>query len=448
MSLIRIDYENARAQARQLEQSEQQCSQIAQSIQALRQQLAGVWAGEAADTYDQAAEVVPVQIKIESAVVQQAQARLRQQSGAMRAVAVNVSSVLNGLDMQIAATQQIRQSLEALSRRCTTEQTQLEAMTQMLLAASDRFTQTDQKLGHRARGLDEAADAIGAGLAATTLPAVALRGIDRQKCADELGKTFGLRTSETLCDGVKQAVVSKKKGWFSKLKDDVSDFGSAVKTSVSNVVSAAKESYQNHGTMYDVVEYGKAALKIGKGVVKIAGAVAAISTGVGIPIAICGIISAGNDIINAGTDIANIALDQYDEVGKTNYLKDLLKKNGGELGGMLGNRDAGEKFGELAYTGLDLVSFLDGADKMLKSFGKINTDLTGKTGYSFVWGKTSFDDVIGNEFKCYKPDEWLRSKFMDADSTANFVIEAAKNVKSFYKQSKKYVDEMLEFAFR
>ena len=94
-----------------------------------------------------------MQIKIESAVVQQAQARLRQQSGAMRAVAANVSGVLNGLDMQIAATQQIRQSLEALSRRCTTEQTQLEARTQMLLAASDRFTQTDQKLGHRARGL-------------------------------------------------------------------------------------------------------------------------------------------------------------------------------------------------------------------------------------------------------------------------------------------------------
>lgn len=389
-----------------------------------------------------------MQIKIESAVVQQAQARLRQQSGAMRAVAVNVSSVLNGLDMQIAATQQIRQSLEALSRRCTTEQTQLEAMTQMLLAASDRFTQTDQKLGHRARGLGEAADAIGAGLAATTLPAVALRGIDRQKCADELGKTFGLRTSETLCDGVTQVTVSKKKGWFSKLKDDISDFGSTVKTSVSNVVSAAKKSYQNHGTMYDVVEYGKAALKIGKGVVKIAGAVAACTTVAGIPLMLCSITSAVNDFANAGTDIINVAFDQYDEVGKTNCLKDLLKKNGGELGGMLGNRDAGEKFGELAYTGLDLVSFLDGADKMLKSFGKINTDLTGKTGYSFVWGKTSFDDVIGNEFKCYKPDEWLRSKFMDADSTTNFVIEAAKNVRSVYKKGKKYADEILEFAFR
>lgn len=389
-----------------------------------------------------------MQIKIEAAVVQQAQARLRQQTGAMRAVTTNVSSVLNGLDMQIAATQQIRQSLEALSRRCTTEQTQLEAMMQMLLTASDRFTQTDQKLGHRARGLGETADLIGAGLAATTLPAVALPGIDRQKCADELGKTFGLRPSETLCDGVTQVTVSKKKGWFSKLKDDISDFGSAVKTSVSNVVSAAKKSYQNHGTMYDVVEYGKAALKIGKGIVKIAGAVAACTTVAGIPLMLCSITSAVNDFANAGTDIINVAFDQYDEVGKTNCLKDLLKKNGGELGGMLGNRDAGEKFGELAYTGLDLVSFLDGADKMLKSFGKLNTDLTGKTGYSFVWGKTSFDDVIGNEFKWYKPDEWLRSQFMDADSTTNFVIEAAKNVKSVYKKGKKYADEMLEFAFR
>ena len=196
------------------------------------------------------------------------------------------------------------------------------------------------------------------------------------------------------------------------------------------------------------MEYGKGAVKIGKSIVKIAGAVAACSTVAGIPVALCIITSAGNDIASASADIVHVARDEYDEVGKTNYLKDLLKKNGGELGEMLGNKKAGEKFGELAYTGLDMVSLLKGTEKMLKSFGKLNTDLTGKTGYSFVWGQTSFEDVIGNEFKWYKPDEWLRSKFMDADSTANFVIEAAKNVKSFYKQSKKYVDEMLEFAFR
>lgn len=389
-----------------------------------------------------------MQIKIEPAVVQEAQARLRQQSDAMHSVAMTISGVLNGLDMEIAATQQIRQSLEALSRKCVTEQTNLGTMTQMLLAASNRFEQTDRNLGCRARGLGDVADSIGAGLAGTTLPAVGLRGIDRQKRADELGKAFGLQDSETLCDGVKQAAVSKKKGWFERFKDNVSDFGSTVKTSVKQVVSAAKESYENHGAIYDVVEYGKAALKIGKGVVKIAGAVAACTTVAGIPLMLCSITSAVNDFANAGTDIVNVAFDQYDEVGKTNCLKDYLKECGGELGTMLGNRNAGEKFGELAYTGLDLVSFLNGADKMLKSFGKINTDLTGKTGHSFVWGKTSFDDVIGNEFKWYKPDELIRSQFMSADSTANFVIEAAKNVKSVYKSGKKYADEILEFAFR
>lgn len=53
MSLIRVDYENARAQARRLEQSGQQCSQIARELLALQRQLAGVWTGEAADAYDQ-----------------------------------------------------------------------------------------------------------------------------------------------------------------------------------------------------------------------------------------------------------------------------------------------------------------------------------------------------------------------------------------------------------
>jgi len=207
---------------------------------------------------------VPVQIKIESAVVQQAQARLRQQSGAMRAVAVNVSSVLNGLDMQIAATQQIRQSLEALSRRCTTEQTQLEAMTQMLLAASDRFTQTDQKLGHRARGLGEAADAIGAGLAATTLE----------------NHPFFLLTTACLTPSHRVSEVRRP-----------------------NVFPSSSAHF--------CLEYGKGAVKIGKSIVKIAGAVAACSTVAGIPVALCIITSAGNDIASASADIVHVARDEY-----------------------------------------------------------------------------------------------------------------------------------------
>ena len=143
-----------------------------------------------------------MQIKIESAVVQQAQARLRQQSGAMRAVAANVSGVLNGLDMQIAATQQIRQSLEALSRRCTTEQTQLEAMTQMLLAASDRFTQTDQKLGRQAKGLNNLADDMQSAVSGMAATAVGLKGIDQNLKVSELNQAFGISQNNTTQDGV------------------------------------------------------------------------------------------------------------------------------------------------------------------------------------------------------------------------------------------------------
>ena len=384
-----------------------------------------------------------MRIRIEPAAVIQAQTQLRQQYSTMQTIGSNISSVMSGLDMQIAATEQIRQSLDSLWRKSSAELTMLESMSHMLADAGNRFTETDQKLGRRAKGLNNSFDSVMK--VGAIAAAVALKGIDQNLKVSELNQAFGLAASSALHNAVG---TTSKKNRSDTLLDGIIGFGRAAIAKGKKLVSAAKKNYENHGAVYDVVQYGKAAVKIGKGLVKIAGAVAACSTVAGIPVALCIITSAGNDIASASADIVHVARDEYDELGKTNYLKDLLKKNGGELGEMLGNKKAGEKFGELAYTGLDMVSLLKGTEKMLKSFGKLNTDLTGKTGYSFVWGKTSFDDVIGNEFKWYKPDEWLRSKFMDADSTANFVIEAAKNVKSFYKQSKKYVDEILEFAFR
>ena len=361
----------------------------------------------------------------------------------MQTIGSNISSVMSGLDMQIAATEQIRQSLDSLWRKSSAELTMLESMSHMLADAGNRFTETDQKLGRRAKGLNNAFDsAMKVGAAAA---AVALKGIDQNLKVSELNQAFGLAASPVLHNAVG---TTSKKNRSDTLLDGIIGFGRATIAKGKKLVSAAKKNYENHGTVYDVVEYGKGAVKIVKSIVKIAGAVAACSTVAGIPVALCIITSAGNDIASASADIVHVARDEYDEVGKTNYLKDLLKKNGGELGEMLGNKKAGEKFGELAYTGLDMVSLLKGTEKMLKSFGKLNTDLTGKTGYSFVWGKTSFDDVIGNEFKWYKPDELIRSRFMSADSTANFVIEAAKSVKSVYKSGKKYVDEIFEIAFK
>lgn len=207
--------------------------------------------------------------------------------------------------------------------------------------------------------------------------------------------------AKTAADSIKEACIGKAK---------------AVTTKVSNAVSAVKKSYEEKGWAYDAVQYGKSAIKLGKAAVKLVGAVAAACTGVGIPIAICEVISAGNDIINSVTDIRYVYTDQYEMVGTTNYLKDTLVQNAGYLGEMVGNKEAGEFVGKLSYYALDVVSLLDGTSEMLKSFGKVNTIVTGSTGYSHIWGWTSFDDVVGK-------------------SDAEIVIKCAKKVKSVLKDA-------------
>lgn len=224
---------------------------------------------------------------------------------------------------------------------------------------------------------------------------------------------------------------------------------------LKGIASNIKDTYNQHGTLYDVVEYGKCALRVGKAVVKISGSVAAIISLVGIPIAIAGIFSAGNDIINAANDAAYVYTDQYHMVGKTNLLKDTLVSNAGDFGEMMGNREAGELFGELTYHGLDLVSLLDGTDKMLKSFGKVNTDLCGPKN-SFVWGEAHWDDVLDSEYKHLNipslltdtktfTDEFIRKNILhiDSASTGHFVIEAIKNTVSVYKKGSSFVEKTI-----
>lgn len=228
-------------------------------------------------------------------------------------------------------------------------------------------------------------------------------------------------------------------------------FGKTIGTALDDI----KASYDNHGFFYDVAEYGKCVLRVGKAGIKLFGAGLTIASGVGVPIGIVSAISAANDLTNAINDGINVYYDQYDQVGATNALKDTLVKNGGDLGEMLGNREAGERFGELTYTGVDVITFLDGADKMLKAFGKVNTDIYGSTGYSFVWGETSWDDMFDNEIKWTdiiddKPDFTSFSGLgriilgVDPDSPFNFLYEAGESTYKVYKKGVKVRDDLEE----
>lgn len=234
--------------------------------------------------------------------------------------------------------------------------------------------------------------------------------------------------------------------------DSLAYGASAVVLGTKKVVSNVQDSYENHGWAYDVAEYGKCALKGAKAIVQIVGGAVSIATGAGIPMGILSIIPGVNDICNVAADCTYISLDAYGLVGTTNALKNTLTENGGIIGEYFGNKELGEFFGELTYTGIDVVTFLDSADKMLKSFGKVNTDITGTTGYSWVWGETSFDDVLDNKIK-FKLDTkyivdpaWTLKKVLgvDATSTTNFIIDAIDNTKGVYDKAQKLVEQLGE----
>ena len=65
--------------------------------------------------------------------------------------------------------------------------------------------------------------------------------------------------------------------------------------------------------------------------------------------------------------------------------------------------------GNWVYTGLDIVSFLNGVDQLGKSFGKFQTAITGTAGTSKVWGEIHMKDVIENTHKLYKKDGIIKT---------------------------------------
>ena len=142
----------------------------------------------------------------------------------------------------------------------------------------------------------------------------------------------------------------------SGMKEVIYDVGVGVKKAAGKVKSFAEktitsvfDSYYSHGTVYKVVQYGKAVLKAAKGVGKIVVGVGSLfgSGGLAAPVAALSILSG-----------VNVYTEEYDKVGKTNLLKDTLTENAGQIGEYFGNRKAGETVGKVTYYGMDLVTSL------------------------------------------------------------------------------------------
>ena len=237
---------------------------------------------------------------------------------------------------------------------------------------------------------------------------------------------------------VKAKSKKKKDGFLDSLKADMAGVSKAIVKKGKKTVAKIKKSYDEKGFVYKALQYGKSAVKVGAGVVKTAGAVALVagSGGAALPVAACITLSPCNDIYNGMMDATYTYTGDYNKVGNTNALKDFLVKKGGETGEILfGDEKLGEKMGSWAYTGLDVVSFLNGVDKLGKSFGKLQTITSGTAETSKVWGEIHMDDVIDNDLKYLSKDGIIKTILnIDPNSVANFgydvVTGTIKSIKS------------------
>ena len=231
---------------------------------------------------------------------------------------------------------------------------------------------------------------------------------------------------------VKAKSKKKKDGFLDSLKADMAGVSKAIVKKGKKTVAKIKKSYDEKGFVYKALQYGKSAVKVGAGVVKIAGAVALspivnqyivfVLGGAALPVAACITLSACNDIYNGMMDATYTYTGDFNKIGNTNLLKEFLVKQGRETGeALFGDKKLGETMGNWVYTGLDIVSFLNGVDQLGKSFGKFQTAITGTAGTSKVWGEIHMKDVIENTHKLYKKDGIIKTVLrIDPTSVGNF----------------------------
>lgn len=249
---------------------------------------------------------------------------------------------------------------------------------------------------------------------------------------------------------VKAKSKKKKDGFLDSLKADMAGVSKAIVKKGKKTVAKIKKSYDEKGFVYKALQYGKSAVKVGAGVVKIAGAVALVagSGGAALPVAACITLSACNNIYNGMMDATYTYTGDYNKVGNTNALKDFLVKQGRETGEILfGDEKLGEKMGSWAYTGLDVVSLLNGVDKLGKSFGKLQTITSGTAETSKVWGEIHMDDVIDNDLKYLSKDGIIKTILhIDPNSVANFGYDVVTGTINSVKSAGKLGNTIADLA--
>lgn len=204
---------------------------------------------------------------------------------------------------------------------------------------------------------------------------------------------------------------------------------------ITDVTMAAVDSYNEKGGVYKAWQYGKATFKIAVGVgkeVKAFGEIVTLD-----PSGILNAVSGAGDIANGIDDWIFLSYGCYDLVGSTNAVKDDLILAGSKIGGHYGNEETGALYGEAVYDIYEVIDLCNGTVDMIDSIGDAHVVLTGKSGYSSVWGETSFDNVLDKTYNFSPEPEYIIKKILNIDASSDFNVlyESAKNIYSTIKDS-------------
>ncbi len=300
-------------------------------------------------------------IKITASELENVHSQISRMSEKASDCVSSVASVKNNLDMEVSAKRNIEEKLESIKRDLGKHSEMLKSYANVLNDVVNEFVSTDSN-----------GKAIPVNWGPITVPGI-ISGIGIGAIGHTGGMyNWGLQQDLAKISNVAslfgvQSAKTTETSFFDKLWDKskkaVNAVGDKVKETYGNVVQATKdcvswvkEKYDEKGTFYTAVQYGKAVAKIagGVGAVILATGATAATGGLAGSLTVASGLYGVNDIASGIKDIVDIKKDVDSggagDIEENNLLKDgtefIAGGVGGAIGEVLGDAELGEEIGE------------------------------------------------------------------------------------------------------
>lgn len=197
--------------------------------------------------------------------------------------------------------------------------------------------------------------------------------------------------------------------------------------------------FQQHGVVYKVFQTGKAIVSSITSVAAVVGAgiISVGSGGAGAPLVALSAIYAGNTLGSNISDIINVWSGNYEDVGKTNWLKSTLAENYG----MVFGEDVGKAIGNTIYTTggiLDTLTKLEVLTSKVIQSGDLWKQLKGAINESGSYVKGLIDIALYSDIGSVKLDLALLGYQTPSIGKVKGTVELLKKVGKSAEKLTKY----------